>query len=65
MENLEPEFKGDILHKREMQRHGVTVKTGSCWDFPVVKNLHCNAGDKGLIPGWRTKIPHVATITEV
>ena len=30
-------------------------------DFPggsVVKNLPCNAGDMGLIPGWGTKIPH-------
>ena len=24
---------------------------------PMVKNLPCNAGDTGLIPGWRTKIP--------
>ena len=26
---------------------------------PVVKNSPCNAGDKGLIPGWGTKIPHI------
>ena len=25
---------------------------------PVVKNLPCNAGDLGLIPGWGTKTPH-------
>ena len=25
---------------------------------PVVKNLPCNAGDTGSIPGWGTKIPH-------
>ena len=36
----------------------------SCWEGgfpggPVVKNLPCNAGDTGLIPGWGTKIPHV------
>ena len=24
----------------------------------MVKNLTCNAGDAGLIPGWGTKIPH-------
>ena len=24
---------------------------------PVVKNLPCNAGDAGSIPGWGTKIP--------
>ena len=27
---------------------------------PVVKNLSCNAGDTGSIPGWGTKIPHAA-----
>ena len=27
---------------------------------PVVKNLPCNAGDVGSIPGWGTKIPHAA-----
>ena len=27
---------------------------------PVVKNLLCNAGDVGSIPGWRPKIPHAA-----
>ena len=26
---------------------------------PVVKNLPCNAGDVGSIPGQGTKIPHV------
>ena len=24
---------------------------------PVVKNLHCNAGDMGSVTGWGTKIP--------
>ena len=31
------------------------------WDFfggPVVKNLPCNAGEAGLIPGWGTKISY-------
>ena len=30
------------------------------WDFPgspVVKNLPCNAGDGGSVPGGRAKIP--------
>ena len=30
-------------------------------DFPggtVVKNLPCNAGDMGSIPGWGAKVPH-------
>ena len=37
----------------------------------MVKNLPCNAGDTGLIPGWGTKVPHAeeqlipsATVTE-
>ena len=33
------------------------------WDFPggpVVKNMPSNAGERGLIPGWGTKIPHAA-----
>ena len=25
---------------------------------PVVKNLSCNAGDMGWIPGWGTRTPH-------
>ena len=25
---------------------------------PVIKNLPCNAGDMGSIPGWGTKILH-------
>ena len=25
---------------------------------PGIKNLPCNAGHAGLIPGWETKIPH-------
>ena len=31
------------------------------WSFPsgpVVKNLHCNAGNMGSVPSWGTKIPH-------
>ena len=31
------------------------------WDFlgdPVVKNLPCNTGDSGLIPGQGTEVPH-------
>ena len=27
---------------------------------PEVRNLPCNEGDMGLIPGWGTKIPHAA-----
>ena len=28
----------------------------------MVKNLTCNAGDAGLIPGWGTKIPHATEL---
>ena len=24
---------------------------------PMIKNLSCNAGEAGSIPGWETKIP--------
>ena len=27
----------------------------------MVKNLPANAGDRGSIPGWGTKIPHATT----
>ena len=27
----------------------------------MVKNMACNAGDTGSIPGWGTKIPRAAT----
>ena len=31
---------------------------------PVVRNLPCNAGNVGSIPGWGTKIPRVVGATE-
>ena len=36
------------------------MKSKDFWDFPggpLVKNLPCNPGDMGLIPGLGTKIP--------
>ena len=33
---------------------------GIPWGVPVVKNLPCNAGDVGSIPGQGTKIPRAA-----
>ena len=39
------------------------VKFSGLRDFPggpVVKNLPCNAGDTGWIPGRGTKIPHAS-----
>ena len=41
----------------------IGLKEKNCQDFPggpVVKNLPCNAGDGGLIPGRGSKIPHAA-----
>ena len=37
-------------------------RTPSYGDFPglVVKNPPSNAGNTGLTPGWKTKIPHAA-----
>ena len=34
------------------------IYKGDFPDGPVVKNLPCNAGDMGSIPGQGTKIPH-------
>ena len=39
----------------------MAFKSYSCRDFPdgpMVKNLPCNAGDTGSIPGRGTKIPY-------
>ena len=36
-------------------------KEGQTWDFPsgpLIKNLPCNAGDAGSIPGLGSKTPH-------
>ena len=40
----------------EFQKEGERDSPGG----PVVKNLSCNAGDSGSIPGWGTKIAHAA-----
>ena len=51
------------------QKHGFlfvqilfqVLRNDFIWDFagvPVVKNLPCNAGDLGSIPGCKTKILH-------
>ena len=40
-----------------------------CWSFHRKsfhwKNLSSSAGDVGLIPGWRTKIPHALGATKI
>ena len=60
-----PSVKQQIMQVRR-PRHGKSKTTSflgfnSFRDFPggpVVKNLLCNAGDVGSIPGQGTKIPH-------
>ena len=47
--------------ERKEKIRRVTLNFINIWDFPgapVVKNLPCNAGDGGSIPGEGTKIPH-------
>ena len=42
-------------------KHTVDIKNNQHWDLPggpVVKNLPCNTGDMGQIPGWGAKILH-------
>ena len=45
-----------------MESHdGISAFTRDPRDFPSgpgVKNPHYNAGDRGSIPGWGTKIPY-------
>ena len=53
-----------IIHTRHLFHHALLPSLKlPFWDFPsgpVVKNLPCNAGNMGLMPGLRTKIPHAA-----
>ena len=47
------------------QRLLSAFKDGQSWDFPgglVVKNLPCNTGDMGLMPGQGTKIPYAVEL---
>ena len=37
-------------------------RAGDFPDDPVLKNLPCNAGDSGSVPGWGTKIPRAARL---
>ena len=43
--------------------HNTSYKVVIPWDFPgglEVKNLPCNGGDAGSIPGWGTEISQVS-----
>ena len=55
---VQPTLETAIRHAANERRYKRTRR-----DFPgspVVKNLPPNAGDPGLLPKWRTKIPHAA-----
>ena len=41
-----------------MIKFGLKHHFGDCPGGPVAKNLSCNAGDAGSIPGQGMKIPH-------
>ena len=43
---------------KELSRKPKIILRGDFPDGQVVKNLPCNAGDVGSIPGLGTKIPH-------
>ena len=43
---------------KTIQQFGKESNVGTSLGGPVIKNLPCNAGDVGSIPGRRTKIPH-------
>ena len=50
-----------VPRTRGAARHGIGNKRGQ--DFPgggVVRTLPFNAGGAGLIPDWRSKIPHAS-----
>ena len=50
----------DYHYKFSLKKNFINVL---CRDFPgspVVKNLPCNAGDVGSIPGQETKIRHAS-----
>ena len=50
-----------VPRTRGAARHGIGNKRGQ--DFPgggVVRTLPFNAGGAGLMPDWRSKIPHAS-----
>ena len=50
-----------VPRTRGAARHGIGNKRGQ--DFPgggMVRTLPFNAGGAGLIPDWRSKIPHAS-----
>ena len=43
---------------KTIRQFGKKSNVGTSFGGPVIKNLPCNAGDVGSIPGRGTKIPH-------
>ena len=57
----------NLCHPRANEKVLKKKKHTAIRDFPggpVVRNLPCNAGNVGSIPGWGTKIPRVVGATE-
>ena len=51
--------------KKFLIKKNLSPKNANPQEFPggpLVKNLLCNAGDMGLIPGWGTKIQHAGYV---
>ena len=62
-----PQIWLGCLSYRVFKNFESTFKSLEFGDFPggpMVKNLPSNAGDMGWIPGWGTKIPHAALISD-
>ena len=59
-------IKSKCVHS-EISFDASLLKVTVFQDFPgspVVKNIPCNAGDLGSIPGWGMKIPHTMGATK-
>ena len=48
----------DTTEATQQQQLYLTSKYKDFLGAKLLKNLPCNAGDMGLIPGWGAKIPH-------
>ena len=60
-ERTATEGRGDKIIKELILKH--RIKSLRVPGGPVVKTPSWNAGDMGLIPGWRTKIPYTMELS--